>query len=320
MLATAGLILASPRSDATIPEIYDPINDTWTTLPGAQRRQNLYPVSFILPDGKLFHSANFRDTLTLDIEAQRWQALGDSSAAHAEGSGAMYRPGKILRIGGGNVGISVAEVIDMNEPAPAWRRVQALSYPRRRPDLVLLPDGTAIAVGGAIEGQASPECAMHAAEIWNPDTEEWTTVASMAKPRIYHSTTVLLPDGRVLAAGGEDLHERGQENAQIYSPPYLFKGPRPVITAAPSVAGYDRAFRVATPDAASIASVALVRPAAVTHNFDQNQRYVPLDFVAGDQQLTLTAPANAKPGSSWLLHDVPGLDPTACPPWRRGSG
>ena len=74
------------------------------------------------------------------------------------------------------------------------------------------------------------------AEIWNPDTETWTTVASLQNGREYHSTALLLPDGRVLMAGGGGLPGRAtdQKNAEIYSPPYLFKGARPTITSAPS--------------------------------------------------------------------------------------
>ena len=293
VLASSGLILANPREDATIPEIYDPETDTWTLLPEIERAQNLYPITFVLPDGRLLYSANFRDTLTLDLEAMTWTFLGDTAYAHVEGTGITHRPGEILRIGGGNVGIVEAEIIDMNSPTPAWRRVEPMSFPRRRLDLVLLPDGTALAVGGSVEGQSTPSCAMHAAELWDPNSESWTTMASHERPRIYHSTALLLPDGRVLAAGGEDSVARGQANAEVFSPPYLFRGPRPVVTGAPSTAVYGRSLRVDTTAPESIGSIALVRPGAVTHNFDQNQRYVPLDFVAFPTHLQVSAPANA---------------------------
>jgi hemin uptake protein HemP len=39
-------------------------------------------------------------------------------------------------------------------------------------------------------------------EIWNPDTDTWTVGASLAIARLYHSSALLLPDGRVLIAGG----------------------------------------------------------------------------------------------------------------------
>ena len=95
------------------------------------------------------------------------------------------------------------------------------------------------------------------AEIWNPDTETWTKVDSLQNGRLYHSTALLLPDGRVLMAGGGQLPGSAavnQTNAEIYSPPYLFKGPRPTISSAPAAAAYGSSFDVTTPNAAQIAT------------------------------------------------------------------
>src|SRR4029077_4708877 len=89
-----------------------------------------------------------------------------------------------------------------------------------------------------------------------------------------------------------------------YSPPYLFKGARPSITSAPGTIQYGAPFTVQTPDAASIASIALLRPGAVTHAFDEDQRFLNLTFVAGAGVLTVQAPANANlapPGYYMLL-------------------
>ena len=50
---------------------------------------------------------------------------------------------------------------------------------------------------------------------------------------------------------------------------------------------------MSTPDAASIASVSLIRPGAVTHGFDEDQRFLSLAFTASAGSLTIQAPANA---------------------------
>ncbi len=107
-------------------------------------------------------------------------------------------------------------------------------------------------------------------------------------------------------AGGGQLPGRATNitSAEIYSPPYLFKGARPTITSAPSLVNYGSSFTVSTPDAAAIQKVALIRTPSVTHAFDENQRYIPLSFTTGSGQLTVQTPSNvntAPPGYYMLF-------------------
>ena len=121
--------------------------------------------------------------------------------------------------------------------------------------------------------------------------------------RQYHSTTLLLPDGRVLSSGGGICGTCDQvgylaKNAEIFSPPYLFDADgtlaaRPAIDAAPTATSYGAAMEIATANPASISKVALVRLGAVTHSVNMEQRYIPLSFTAGATSITATAPANA---------------------------
>ncbi len=87
----------------------------------------------------------------------------------------------------------------------------------------------------------------------------------------------------LVAGGGQAPGGRStnQLNGEIYSPPYLFKGPRPTITSAPTTFDWSGSFTVETPDAASIASVALIKTGAMTHAINMSQRFVPLNFTAG---------------------------------------
>jgi hypothetical protein len=86
----------------------------------------------------------------------------------------------------------------------------------------------------------------------------------------------------------------------------LFNGARPTISSAPGTIQYAANFTVTTPDALQISSVALVRLGAVTHAFDQNQRYVPLTFQQVAGGLTVQSPpsGNLAPPGYYMLFIV----------------
>src|SRR6185437_6703125 len=125
-------------------------------------------------------------------------------------------------------------------------------------------------------------------EMWDPATGQFTVMASIAVYRGYHSTALLLPDGRVLSAGGNV----GGPNAQIYSPPYLFKGARPTISSAPTSVGYGQTVFIGTPNATGITKVSFIRLGSTTHTFDQSTRYMHLNFTQATNGLNVTMPAN----------------------------
>ena len=252
----------------TLPEIYNPSTDAWTSMPSASRWMPLYPFMFLLPNGKVFDAGPDLTTRTLDVAAGSWSA-GITSPIDAH-SAVMYRPGMILKSGTwadpdfpNRVVDGRAAVVDMNAANPAWREVAPMAFPRAYHTLTMLPDGTVFASGG---GRTSDGVQVNQSvlqtEIWNPATETWTTMSSLQRGRLYHSSSLLLPDGRVLVAGGGQLPGVAlvnQKSGEIFSPPYLFKGPRPVIQSAPGTATYGATFDITTPDAARIASVALIR-------------------------------------------------------------
>ena len=147
-----------------------------------------------------------------------------------------------------------------------------------------------------------PANAVYAAELWNPTTEQWTTLASTTSgiPRVYHSSALLLPDARVLSMGGNVLeYISGHATAEIYSPPYLFKGARPTITSAPAIVAYGQTFFVGTPDAAAISKVTMLRLSSVTHAFNMSQYIIefqqgpsgPLTFSQATGGLNVVAPS-----------------------------
>src|SRR5262249_2112582 len=130
-------------------------------------------------------------------------------------------------------------VLDMAQPTPTWRQTASMAFPRTYHVLTLLPDGNVLVTGGGITTEKTdPAGAVYNAELGSPTTETWTMMAQMQSPRLYHGTALLLPDGRVLVAGGGryfvGLDPNDQLNAEIYSPPYMFKSTRPIITSSPA--------------------------------------------------------------------------------------
>lgn len=312
VLAVSGTTVCA-SCNADVPEIYNAAANTWTQLTGAQYAMPLYPFMFQLPDGRvLYAGSDEADTITrtLDVNTQVWTTV--DPVVRTGGSAAMYRPGKVIKAGSpGNVdappapATNVAYAIDMTQPSPVWRQVGSMSQPRSFQTLIVLPDGNVAVTGGVKTTDETSADGAFSAEIWNAQTESWSTMASGQVVRSYHSTALLLPDGRVLVAGSGRLAGMTNEfRGEIFSPPYLFKGARPAISAASSTMQYGTQSWVSTPDAASIASAALVRLGADTHGYDENQRYVPLSLVQSGGGLNIQLPANgniAPPGHYMLF-------------------
>jgi len=306
------------RCFVSVPEIYNPTTNAWTSLSSAPLSLPYYPHMFVLPDGRVIAagtSENAVATRALTLSPPGW-SLVDSQVVDG-GTSVMYLPGKFLKAGTSvdpdsppPSSAKTAYVLDMTQATPAWRSALAqMAFPRTYGTLSVLPDGTVMMTGGGRTTNAIDVAnGVLEAELWSPTSESWTTLAPMHASRLYHSTAVLLPDARLLVAGGGRFNSgtapTDQLSAEIFAPPYLFKGPRPAITSAPAQLSYGQAFNVSTPSAGTIAKVALIAPANVTHTINMNQRYLPLTFTASGGNLSVTAPANsnlAPPGYYMLF-------------------
>src|SRR6184192_3319095 len=187
---------------------------------------------------------------------------------------------------------ATAEIIDLNNPNPAWIYTGSMvTGGRKLHNATLLADGKVLVTGGSRgteDPNTKPSDPAYASELWDPATGTWTTMASLTTIRSYHSIALLLPDGRVLSAGGSF----GGASAEIYSPPYLFHGSRPTITSAPTSVVYGQSFFVGTPDATSISQVTLIALSSVTHGFNMSQRISRPAFSQTTGGLNVTAPSN----------------------------
>jgi hypothetical protein len=208
-----------------------------------------------------------------------------------------------------NLPTETAEVIDLNSPSPTWQFTGSMANKRRHMNATILPDGQVLATGGTRGGgfvDINQPNAVKAAELWNPKNGQWTTLASASKMRVYHSVSMLLPDGTVLHGSSGDAMAGAQEvpperNHEIFSPPYLFKGVRPTITSVPPAVSRGGTFEVATPNKAQITEVRWIRLGSVTHAFDGGQLASTLPFTPTATGLNVTAPANANIAPGYYL-------------------
>ena len=297
-----------------VPEIFRLATGRWQTLPKASLILPWYPRAFVAPNGKVFFATTTSRYLDTDGKGS-WSTVAKRLVPGRDdyGSAVMYEPGKVIFVGGADPPVNTCEIINLNQSRPAWQVTGSMARPRRQHNTTLLPDGKVLATGGSSEFGIDTEAGKNLfAELWDPATGQWTLLAPEQVYRGYHSSALLLPDGRVLSAGGN-----GHPDAEVFSPPYLVKGARPAITTAPGSISYNNAFTVKTPDAAKIAKVTLTALGSATHAQNFGQRFIALNFTRANGALTVTAPANANlcpPGYHllWLINTngVPSVSKT----------
>lgn len=282
-------------------------NGTFRLLSGADTGgyHFMYPRNFVMPDGRVFGFDSGGRMYFVDTAgAGALFNAGSFAYAYAgfDGSAAMFRPGRILQVGGNS---NAAAVIDVNSGTPVVTATQSISSQRRLMVATLLADGQVLVTGGSPVFN-DPTNANTSAEIWNPTTAQWTRGAAGARPGLYHSNALLLPDASVLVTTGGAPGPAGanpaDHKAQLYYPPYFFTAagalaPRPVITSTSDWLEIGKTFSVQTTGSTGVSRVTLVKTGSGTHGFNMDQRFIELAFtrtaVAGGSTLAVQAPTRA---------------------------
>lgn len=321
------------------------VNQTWSYW-------GLYPSMILMQDGRLFYSGSHvfgnnipgTGSAIYDYGANTvTQVPGLQNKDERDQSASVLLPPaqdqKVLTLGGGNIESNpvanrLTDVIDLKQPNPSY--VAGPPIPQGTVDLgngpvpqtgnqgkmyvsaVLLPDGKVLETGGALHNRANP---VHESSIYDPATDTFDPVAADPEARGYHSSAFLLPDGRVMTTGDNPGNGTWNHNVSIYTPPYLLKGQRPTITSVIDTQwnyGDTQRITVDRP----IAKAELIRPAAVTHSSDPNQRFVdlPLSVDGNNIDLNVTSNPNIAPPGWYMLFAVDANGVPSVAKWVHLSG
>jgi hypothetical protein len=281
---------------------------------GFHNSSGLYPLQFLLPSGQMLKAGPGADSsFQLNPATWNWSGLPRMKSDHYYlGNGVSYTDASVsparqlIMVGGGfnynpplvNAPVLVNEWLDGFNPSLGWNTFPPWQTARHNANTVMLPDGALLTVGGN-RGVYGYEAAEFSAELYSKPagdvTGTWNKVAPHTIQAAYHSTAILLPDATVLLSQ-DDMDSSAAaafaHKAQVYSPPYLFKGVQPVITSAPTSARYGQSFQVLT-NRGSMAGAVLVAPAATTHGNDMHQRVIKLQTQQLPNGLNVTVPASS---------------------------
>ena len=302
-------------------EEFNPATKRWTLEPKLKKSFPTYPALFLMPNGDLFFtgaSAGYGPATPAWRTPGIWNpntdaftpvtGMRDSNETETAGS-IILPPAQDQRyaiIGGGGVGQSNLstgriDIVDLDSKHPRWKPDGSLPVGTRYPEVVITPTDGVVISGGSKYYRGMHNSDLLTAHMWTPNTGALTTLANPLVGRDYHSEGLLLPDGRILTLGGNPLFGNAQDTTpevfrkqiSIYSPPYLFDGPRPRLTGGPASVARGDSYRFTTPDPGSIVKVRLMHPSAVTHVTDVQQRSVAVSFTRDHGAVTLKIPANA---------------------------
>ena len=290
----------------------------WGSPATAQWTPDLYPRLHLLPNGTVFYSGANTQSRTFNPATNTWSGVVATTiygGTRTYGTSILfpltpangYKP-MVAIFGGDSPSTATSEYIDLSVANPVWKSGPPMSQPRIEMNGTMLPNGKVVLVGGSLNDEDTGTASLNA-DLYDTSTNTMSSAGANAFPRLYHSVSLLLPDGTVWLTGGNPARGSYEPEVEIYSPAYLFNADgtlatRPTITAVtPNVIGYGTSFQVQTPDAANITSVVLMKNGATTHAFNMDQRMVGLSYTAGSGVLNVTGPpsGNIAPPGYYML-------------------
>ena len=279
--------------------------------PGTAPYLSLYPRFHLMPSGLLASVGGELDDRVYDPNTYKWVWSGKTIKRHYGTSVLLplqnidTEKGKILVCGGSpqaaDPATKTAEIAEPSGSGLSRRSVPSMQYARKHLNPVILPTGQIVVFGGNLQGAVSP---VLYSEMFNPETETWTTWPAASVPRMYHSVALLLHDGRVWTAGTTPDQFKKEVRVEVFNPWYTSET-RPTISGDPTGGSYGGTITIPTPNAAGITKVSLIKVSATTHHYNSDQRLIWLQIQGTtSSSVTVKAPINNKlaPPGYYLIH------------------
>jgi Domain of unknown function (DUF1929) len=305
--------LKEDTTGAVNTEYWDALAQQWKPtwqVPQTWSFWGLYPHMLLLSDGRLFYSGghvfgnglagtgasiyDWQNGTIADVPGLRQKDMRDQSAS------VLLPPAQDQRVaitGGGNINsntpaINLTDIIDLKSATPAYQAAANLPGDGKMYlNATTLPDRTVLTTNGG-RFNRDDSANVFTAAIYDPAAGAWTSVAADPVGRNYHSTAVLLPDGRVAAIGSNPGDGTFELRISVYEPPYLFKTARPVIVNAPPSVTYGQTFTFSVTTDNTIRWAQFMRPMSATHQADPNMRLVELPVSVSGGVATASVPTN----------------------------
>src|SRR6266850_781189 len=211
-------------------EIYT-VGSGWSPTYGSPFTPPLYPRMHLIPNGKVFYSGSTTSSRYFDPVAHPWSAVvatTNYNGTRTYGTSVLlpltpannYKP-VVMIFGGGNPSTNTTELIDLSAATPKWAFGPNMSQPRIEMNATILPNGKVIALGGSLNDEDTGTASLNA-DLYDPATNTFSSAGRNVFARLYHSNSLLLPDGTVWFAGGNPARGTYEQHMEIYSPAYLF--------------------------------------------------------------------------------------------------
>ena len=212
----------------------------------------------------------------------------------------MIDKDKIILIGGDQTGDEYlpsnhVNLIDISDTKnPQVKRLAKMNYPRSNSDAVIFPNGNIFVNGG--HSFRDREFSVYNPEVYDVNSNKWKILESATFRRNYHSTSLLLPNGTILVAGGDVW------NAEIFYPPYLFEknwegksvfAPRPIIKKISKLITERNNIEIELDDTKDIKKISLISTGSVTHAQASELKYLSLNFKKiNNNKISINIPKN----------------------------